>query len=138
MPSHHYGWIVLTVALLTQRPLEHLPVKIIQRTLGVLIGVALTWAILAWITAPILLGVVICLLATAAAAARARSYLAYSAISTPVILLVLDFGKPIQTALLADRLVATLAGAAIVVALNLALDRITAGAKPGANKAAAA
>jgi uncharacterized membrane protein YccC len=126
-PSHHYGWIVLTVALLTQRPLEHLPVKTIQRTLGVLIGVALTWAFLVCITAPILLGVLICLLATTAAAARARSYLAYSAISTPVILLVLDFGRPIQTALLADRLVATLAGAAIVVALNVALDRLTTG-----------
>jgi hypothetical protein len=126
-PSHHFGWIVLTVALLTQRPIEHLPVKTIQRTLGVLTGVALTWAILAWITAPILLGLLICGLATAAAVARARSYLAYSALSTPVILLVLDYGKPIQSALLADRLVATLAGAAIVVALNLALDRLTTG-----------
>ncbi len=123
-PGHHYGWIVLTVALLTQRPLEHLPVKTIQRTLGVLIGVALTWAILAWITAPAVIGALICLLATAAAVARARSYLAYSAISTPVILLVLDFGKPVHTALLADRLVATLAGAAIVVALTMALDRL--------------
>jgi hypothetical protein len=133
-PAHHYGWIVLTVALLTQRPLEHLPVKTIQRTLGVLIGVALTWAILAWITSPILLGGLICLLATAASVARARSYLAYSAISTPVILLVLDFGKPVHTALLADRLVATLVGAAIVVALNVALDRLTSAATPDAKE----
>jgi len=136
-PAHHYGWIVLTVALLTQRPLEHLPVKTIQRTLGVLLGVALTWAILAWITSPIVLGVLICGLATAAAVARARSYLAYSAISTPVILLVLDFGKPVHTALLADRLVATLVGAAIVVALNVVLDRLTSTAAPGPKTPAA-
>jgi hypothetical protein len=126
-PAHHYGWIVLTVALLTQRPLEHLPVKTIQRTLGVLLGVALTWAILALTPAPAVQGLLICVLATAAAVARARSYLAYSAISTPVILLVLDFGKPVDTALLADRLVATLAGAAIVVMLNVVTERLSTG-----------
>jgi hypothetical protein len=70
-------------------------------------------------------GVLICALATAAGVARARSYLAYSAISTPVILIVLDFGKPIEPSLLADRLVATLAGAAIVVTLNVVMDRLT-------------
>jgi len=136
-PSHHYGWIVLTVALLTQRPLEHLPVKIIQRTLGVLIGVALTWAILVEVAAPVLLGALICVLATAAAVARARNYLAYSALSTPVILLVLDFGKPVHPALLVDRLIATLAGAGIVVVLNLVLDRLTPAAATGAKTAGA-
>lgn len=122
-PDHHYGWIVLTVALLTQRPLEHLPVKTIQRTLGVLLGVAATWTILSLTTATVVIGPLICLLATAAAVARARSYLAYSALSTPVILLVLDVGRPPHPGLLADRLVATLVGAALVVLLNLALDR---------------
>jgi hypothetical protein len=122
-PSHHFGWIVLTVALLTQRPIEHLPLKTIQRGLGTALGVSLTWAIVTWATAPILLAVLICLLAIAAAVARARNYLAYSAISTPVILLVLDFGKPVQPALLTDRLIATTLGAAIVVLANVVLDQ---------------
>ena len=70
------------------------------------------------------LAVLICVLATAAAVARARSYLAYSVISTPVILLVFDLGKPVATALLADRLVATILGAAIVLTANISLDRL--------------
>jgi Fusaric acid resistance protein-like len=134
-PAHHYGWIVLTVALLTQRQVEHLPVKTIQRTLGVLLGVALTWLIVTRVTGPAGLGLLICVLAPAAALARARSYLAYSALSTPVILLVIDFGRPVQTALLADRIIATLAGAAIVVALNLAFDRLTPATWPSGSPA---
>jgi len=124
-PSHHYGWIVLTVALLTQRPIEHLPVKTIQRTLGALLGVGVTWAILAGVTSPILLGGLICILATIAGIARARSYLVYAVASTPVILLVMDFGKRVDPSLLTDRLVATLIGAAIVIVGNVLLDRLT-------------
>ncbi|MFA5964631.1 MAG: FUSC family protein [Sphingomonas sp.] len=122
-PTHHYGWIVLTVALLTQRPLEPLPVKTIQRAAGTALGVALTWAILIGLAAPLALAAAICVLATGAAIARPRNYLAYAVLATPVILLVLDIGKPIEPALLVDRLVATLAAAAIVVAANLAMGR---------------
>ena len=122
-PSHHYGWTVLTVALLTQRPLEHVPVKTTQRALGTLLGVGLTWAILASVSSTLGLAALICLLAIVAPLARARSYLAYASIATPAILLVLDIERPIETGLLVDRLVATLAGAAIVIAANLAADR---------------
>jgi hypothetical protein len=121
-PSHHFGWIVLTVALLTQRPIEHLPVKTIQRGVGTALGVSLTWAIVTWVSTPIWLALLICLLAIAAAVAKARNYMVYAAISTPVILLVLDFGKPIQTSLLTDRLIATVLGAAIVISANVVLD----------------
>jgi hypothetical protein len=123
-PSHHFGWIVLTVALLTQRPIEHLPVKTIQRALGTALGVSLTWVIVTGISSPILLALLICLLAVAASVARARNYLAYAAISTPVILLVLDFGKPVQPSLLTDRLIATALAAAIVMSANLILDAV--------------
>ncbi|MEG3147782.1 FUSC family protein [Sphingomonas sp. RT2P30] len=122
-PAHHYGWIVLTVALLTQRPREALPVKTIQRAAGTAAGVALTWAILMAIVAPAGLALMICVLATGAALARPRNYLAYAVLATPVILLVLDLGKPLVPALLVDRLVATLIAAAIVVAANLLLAR---------------
>jgi len=122
-PSHHYGWIVLTVALLTQRQLEPVPVKVLQRALGTALGVALTWLILTGLAAPAPLAVVICVLATGASLARSRNYLAYAVLATPVILLVLDIGKAVEPALLIDRLVATLVAAAIVVATNLVLGR---------------
>jgi hypothetical protein len=131
-PSHHFGWIVLTVALLTQRPLEHLPVKITQRALGTALGVALTWLVLAGVSSHGERALAICLLATAAALARPRNYLAYAVVSTPVILLVMDIGKPLETSLLTDRLIATVVGAAIVIAANLALDALirATGAEP--------
>jgi hypothetical protein len=131
-PSHHFGWIVLTVALLTQRPLEHLPVKITQRALGTALGVLMTWLILVGVPSHGWRGLVICLLATAAALARARNYLAYAVIATPVILLVMDMGKPLEASLLTDRLIATALGAAIVLAGNVALDALirAVGAEP--------
>jgi hypothetical protein len=122
-PAHHYGWILVTAAVLTQRPLELVPVKITQRALGTAFGVAITWVILRSVTAPLGLAVLICLLATAAPLARSRNYLAYSVLATPVILMVMDIGKPIETALLADRLVATALAAVIVMAANLAVGR---------------
>lgn len=55
-------------------------------------------------------------------AARARSYLLYSVVATPLIVLVLDRGKPIAVALLIDRLAATIVGRALVVAGSIAAD----------------
>jgi hypothetical protein len=122
-PAHHYGWIILTVALLTQRQLEPVSVKILQRAFGTALGVALTWAILTGLSAPAGLAVVICVLATGASLARSRNYLAYAVLATPVILLVLDIGKTVEPALLVDRLVATLVAAAIVIGANLLLGQ---------------
>ena len=136
-PTHHFGWVVLTVALLTQRPLEHLPVKTVQRTLGALLGVLLTWAVRAVGLGAEPLAAVVCLLATGAYLARPRSYLAYAVLSTPVILLVLDLGRTADASLLADRLVATLAGAAIVAAASVALDLAVRRFDPPAPPAAA-
>lgn len=122
--THHFSWVVLTVALLTQRPVEHFPVKLTQRTLGTAAGVAASWVILAFgSSAPIEAGF-LCLLAIAAPFARAGNYLAWSAISSPAILIVMDFGRSIDTTLLNDRLIATLAGAAIVLAGNYLADRL--------------
>lgn len=121
-PDHHYGWIVVIVALLTQRPLEHVPIRITQRALGTLVGVAATWIALTEATSHWAMAILICLLAAVAPYARARSYLFYAAVSTPAILLVMDFEHPIERSLLIDRLVATLLAAAIVIAANVLLD----------------
>lgn len=123
-PTHHFSWVVLTVALLTQRPVEHFPVKLTQRTLGTAAGVAASWAVLAFgSSAPVEAGF-LCLLALAAPFARAGNYLAWSAISSPAILIVMDFGRSIDTTLLNDRLIATLAGAAIVLTGNYLAERL--------------
>ena len=57
---------------------------------------------------------------------RVRNYLAYSAVMTPLIILIIDAGRAPDIGLLLDRLVATLIGAALVVGANLLLMRFSA------------
>jgi hypothetical protein len=123
-PAHHFYWIILNVALLTQRPIEHLPAKTLQRVIGTLVGVAITWALLLAATLPWALATLVSVLAAIVPVVRARSYLLYSAISTPLILLVMDLGRPIGDGMLSDRLLATFIGAAIVLAGNALFDRL--------------
>ena len=117
-PDQHFSWVLVTAALLIERQPEALPVKTTQRALGVVLGVALTGLVLAEIRSPLAIATLVCLLATLRPWLRARNYLAYSAVMTPLILLVMDLGRPIGGDVLVDRLVATLIGSAIVVAVN--------------------
>jgi hypothetical protein len=118
-PDQHFSWVLVTAALLVERQPEALPVKTTQRALGVVLGVALTGLLLAEIRSPLAIAALVCVLATLRPWLRARNYLAYSAVMTPLILLVMDLGRPIGGTVLVDRLIATLLGAAIVVAINL-------------------
>lgn len=43
---------MLAVVLLTQRPIEHLPVKTVQRVIGTIAGVGVTWLIVTGVTSP--------------------------------------------------------------------------------------
>lgn len=49
---------------------------------------------------------------------RARSYLAYTAGMTPLVILLLNAGRPIAADVLVERVVATLLGAGLVIAAN--------------------
>ena len=120
-PGHHFHWIGLTVAILTQRQFELVPVKTTQRALGTLIGVGIAGITLrsglpSWAFA----GVIGCLVG-ARPLLRVKNYLAYSAVMTPLIILIIDAGRAPYSGLLVDRLVATLIGDALVVGTNLLL-----------------
>jgi len=117
-PDRHFGWIILTTALLTERQLERFPAKILQRMVGTVGGVGLAFLLLSErldqrATIAVAAGIV-----ALAALARLRSYLLYSSLSTPVILLAIDFGKALDHQLLTDRLAATVIAALIVLAGN--------------------
>jgi len=126
----------VTVVLLTERQPEILPVKTTQRALGVVLGVALTGLVLAEIRSPLAIATLVCLLATLRPWLRARNYLAYTGVMTPLILLVMDLGRPIGGDVLVDRLIATLLGSAIVVAVNCLAVRFVVGERGGGDKAA--
>lgn len=125
-PDHHLYWIALTVALLTERQIEAVLIKTTQRVLGTILGVLAAAVLLAywpplWALVPGL-GVLACLVPLL----RLRNYLAYSIVMTPVIMVIMDAGRPFGAEVLIDRLVATLIGAALVVAANLIVGRMEA------------
>lgn len=61
------------------------------------------------------IAVLVCLFGTVAPLLRPGNYAAYCVFATPLILLAMDAGGSLAPTLLADRLVATLAGSVIVV-----------------------
>lgn len=124
VPGHHLHWTALTVALLTPRGDEVLSVRTTQRAMGTAIGVAATG--LAWqagLTAPLVV-IALGLLAGLRAWLRPANYLAYSIVMTPLIMLIIDGGRPPEAGLLVDRLVATLIGALLVTALSAVMHAL--------------
>ena len=125
LPQHHYSWIAVAVALLTQRQFEGLIVKVLQRALGVAAGVIGCEAIAArplpgWALVAVIAG-----LAALSPWLRKRSYVAYTAATTPLIMLLTSGGEVIGQGLLIDRLIATLVAAALVIAAYLTATRLS-------------
>ena len=125
VPQHHYSWIAVAVALLTQRQGDGLVVKVLQRAMGVAAGVMATEAIASRPLPGWALVIVIASLAAASPWLRKRSYVAYTAATTPLILLLTSGGGTIAQGLLLDRLVATLIAAGLVIMAFGATRRFT-------------
>jgi hypothetical protein len=117
-PEHHLYWVALTVALLTERAIEVLPVKVTQRALGTFIGVLIAHFVFAWALSAWWLAAVVGVLAAGRAMLRTRNYLAYTVVMTPLVIALLDAGRPPDWGVLADRALATLIGALLVLAAN--------------------
>jgi hypothetical protein len=123
-PQHHFSWIAVAVALLTQRRGDGLTIKVSQRALGVATGVLATELIA---TRPLpgwALVVIIAGLAALSPYLRKRSYVAYTAATTPLIMLLTSGGTALGQGLLLDRLIATLIAAALVIGAFLIAERI--------------
>ncbi|HZZ93701.1 MAG TPA: FUSC family protein [Usitatibacter sp.] len=117
-PSDHAYWVVVTAALVVTRATAGAHLRALQRTLGTMVGVVVgtlllaahapTWAVLA----------AIALIAGLRPLLKARNYLAYSAVMTPLVVMLLEFGRPFDPSILVERLLATLAGCAIAMAAD--------------------
>lgn len=116
-PDQHLHWIAMTIVLLSARRPEPGSGRIRDRALGTAFGVAIAGLMLLWRPTPWELVAGVALIAGARPFLRARSYMAYSVAMTPLIMLLQDFTTPPRIGLLADRLGATLAGAALVMIL---------------------
>ncbi len=117
-PDHHAVWIALTIALVARRDLEILPIHVTQRVLGSMIGVAASGLFTLFAMPVGWLGLVVGVLSALRLWLNQRNYLAYSIVMTPLVIVLLDGGLAVQPGLLWDRLVATVIGGAIVIAVN--------------------
>jgi hypothetical protein len=124
-PSHHLHWLLLTVAILTGRQVEPAPVKTTQRAIGTALGVVAAGLFLRLELPLWALILLIGLLAGLRPWLRNGNYLAYSAVMTPLVILIIDAGRTPENGILVDRLAATLIGALLVVAANLLFARLT-------------
>lgn len=117
-PLHHGYWVGLTVAIVVQRDLRDSRRRALQRAAGTALGVLLVCPIL--IFAPPAWAVIATLIALAAARPilREASYVAYAMVHTPAIILLMDFGRAPSWAVVGDRLIATLVGCAIAIAIG--------------------
>ncbi len=114
-PHDHSYWISLTVAIVVHRDLSAALTRTLQRALGTFLGVLLVSTFLLGLPP---LWVIIAMVAVLAAARTILiniNYTAYTAAMTPLIILLLDFGRPISPAILANRLIATFAGCLIAL-----------------------
>lgn len=117
-PDHHLYWIAVTVAILSQRKVEAFPIKATQRAIGTALGVLAAGLLLAFQLPVWGLILAIGLLAGARPVLKSRNYLAYSAAITLLIIMIIDVGHPLGSGVLADRLLATAIGVALVIAAN--------------------
>jgi hypothetical protein len=125
-PTHRFFWIALTVALVCQRPLEPWPLRTTQRAIGTFIGVVIAWLTIAGTVPEWALVVLLGVLSGLRLGLRTRNYLLFSAFMTPVIMLILDAGRPVEPQLLTDRIIATLIGAGLVILVNRAMVAVVA------------
>ena len=123
LPDHHYSWIAVAVALLTQRQSEGLVVKVTQRAFGVAAGIVAVELIAASVLPGGTLVAVAGILAALRPWLRRRNYAAYTAASTPLIMLFASGGETIGEGLLLDRLIATLIAGMLVIGSWLAARR---------------
>jgi hypothetical protein len=130
-PQHHFGWIAVAVALLTQRQADGLIVKVSQRALGVAVGVLATEAIAAGPLPGWWLLLIVAGLAALSPYLRNRSYVAYTAATTPLIMILTSGGAIIGQGLLLDRLIATLIAAALVIGAFVIAERFDVGRHRG-------
>ena len=87
-----------------------------QRATGTAVGVVIGGLLLAWPAPAWLLVTAIAVIAALRPILKARNYLAYSAVMTPLIVMMMEFGQPATPMVMADRLVATLVGCALALA----------------------
>jgi len=117
-PFRHAYWMAVTIAIVLPRRPETGVEKMLHRAMGTFLGVLLGGALML-AHLPVYGSILaIALFAAARPVVRSIHYAAYAAVHTPMILLLMDFGREPSLRLGLDRLAATMAGCAVVFLLG--------------------
>jgi len=123
VPDHHSYWILLTIALVNQHNIDNQLKRIINRGLGTLLGVCVSFFLVYFSIPVLMLIIVVAVLASLRVIFRETNYLLYAAVMTPLVIILLDFGTLSSIMLLFDRLIATLAGCVISLIFSYCIFR---------------
>lgn len=113
-PHHHGYWAALTAVIVVRRDHGMMRVRIAERALGTAAGILLTVTFI-WLQVPWQMPA-LALLAFLRPLWYLSRYTLYAAVMTPLVILLLDFGKAAEWGIINDRLLATLAGCATAYA----------------------
>ena len=111
-------WALLTVAIVVLRQAPDALTRALERGLGTALGVGLAGPLLVWQPPTPLVVALVAVLAAARPILRPGNYTAYAAIMTPLIMRLMDLGRPPTWETLVDRLLATTAGCGMAVTLG--------------------
>lgn len=117
-PHHHGYWAIITIMIVVQRDLQRALERAWERAIGTILGVLLVGLLLLASSSMWSTVIAIAALAAARPIFMQANYIAYATVQTPLILLLLDFGRAPSWAIVADRLIATLAGCAIALTIG--------------------
>ena len=112
-PFQRGYWILLTVAIVVQRDITKLLPRMFQRGAGTFLGVILSCLFIIFVPVTWLLVLIIGALAAARVVLRETNYLAYAAVMTPLVIILLDFGRLSSWETILDRLLSTIVGCLI-------------------------
>jgi hypothetical protein len=117
-PHHHGYWTLITIIIVVQRDLQKALKRAWERAMGTVLGVLLVSLLLLTSSSMWSAVIAIAVLAAARPILMQTNYVAYATVQTPLILLLLDFGRAPSWTIVADRLIATLTGCAIALAIG--------------------
>jgi hypothetical protein len=112
-PFHHSSWILLTIVIVVQRNVDHLPKRMFQRSIGTLAGVAFIGLLANFYSGQWFTVLLISVLISARILLKDGNYLFYSIIMTVLVIILVDFGHAISYQVMFERVLATFIGCLI-------------------------
>lgn len=120
-PLDHGYWVSITVVVVVHPNIQAALKRTLQRAAGTALGVALISLLMSGSSPEWVAVVLIALFAALRPIFLQSNYTAYATVHTPLIILLLEFGRPPSWTLAIDRLSATLAGCAVSLTLGYLL-----------------